>query len=66
MQENGARPDRLRELSAAIEAAGWSLDSLGQEPVAFITFDLADRPDDAGPIAFPGEWRIEVGQPRLA
>jgi hypothetical protein len=34
--------------------------------VAFIYFDLADRPDDAGELAFPGEWRIEVGQPRLA
>ncbi len=66
MQENAGRPDRLGDLSAAIEAAGWSLDGLRNEPVAFITFDMADRPDDAGAIAFPGDWRIEVGQPRLA
>ncbi len=66
MQENGDRPDRIGEFSAAFEAAEWSLDGLKKEPVAFIYFDLADRPDDAGELALPGEWRIEVGQPRLA
>lgn len=66
MQENGDRPDRIGEFSAAFEAAEWSLDGLKKEPVAFIYIDLADRPDDAGELAFPGERRIEVGQPRLA